>query len=236
MTNDFVALLKDSSLVSVLTVVELTKETQMFATNLGSWVIPGALCAALASPCRCRSPGWPACWNGDGDGARVSGGLFSMNGVELTRGGRVIVTAVNLDAQPGELIVLRGPSGSGKTTILLRAVAGLDPFHEGAIHVGDAAAGGRPGAGRAMLQAAPERRLRLSVSLPVRTYDGAAERVSGADPCVSKIGARRRNSERASFSGSLVWKRGRRPSRASCPGRGATGGDCARWPWTRPCC
>ena len=47
MTNDFVALLKDSSLVSVLTVVELTKQTQIFATNLGSWVIPGAVCAAL---------------------------------------------------------------------------------------------------------------------------------------------------------------------------------------------
>ena len=47
MTNDFVALLKDSSLVSVLTVVELTKETQIFATNLGSWVIPGAMCAGL---------------------------------------------------------------------------------------------------------------------------------------------------------------------------------------------
>jgi polar amino acid transport system substrate-binding protein len=47
MTNDFVALLKDSSLVSVLTVVELTKQTQIFATNIGSWVVPGALCAAL---------------------------------------------------------------------------------------------------------------------------------------------------------------------------------------------
>lgn len=47
MTNDFVALLKDSSLVSVLTVVELTKQTQIFATNLGSWVIPGSLCAAM---------------------------------------------------------------------------------------------------------------------------------------------------------------------------------------------
>jgi polar amino acid transport system substrate-binding protein len=46
-TNDFVAMLKDSSLVSVLTVMELTKQTQIFATNLGSWVIPGALCAAL---------------------------------------------------------------------------------------------------------------------------------------------------------------------------------------------
>jgi polar amino acid transport system substrate-binding protein len=47
MTNDFVALLKDSSLVSVITVVELTKQTQIFATNVGSWVIPGAVCAAL---------------------------------------------------------------------------------------------------------------------------------------------------------------------------------------------
>jgi polar amino acid transport system substrate-binding protein len=47
MTNDFVALLKDSSLVSVITVVELTKQTQIFATNVGSWVLPGALCAAL---------------------------------------------------------------------------------------------------------------------------------------------------------------------------------------------
>ena len=47
MTNDFVALLKDSSLVSILTVVELTKQTQIFATNIGSWVVPGLLCAAL---------------------------------------------------------------------------------------------------------------------------------------------------------------------------------------------
>jgi polar amino acid transport system substrate-binding protein len=47
MTNDFVALLKDSSLVSVITVVELTKQTQIFAANIGSWVVPGAICAAL---------------------------------------------------------------------------------------------------------------------------------------------------------------------------------------------
>jgi polar amino acid transport system substrate-binding protein len=47
MTNDFVALLKDSSLVSVLTVLELTKQTQIFATNIGSWIVPGLLCAGL---------------------------------------------------------------------------------------------------------------------------------------------------------------------------------------------
>jgi polar amino acid transport system substrate-binding protein len=47
MTNDFVALLKDSSLVSVITVVELTKQTAIYATNIGSWVVPGMLCAAI---------------------------------------------------------------------------------------------------------------------------------------------------------------------------------------------
>ncbi|WP_310569096.1 ABC transporter substrate-binding protein/permease [Gemmatimonas sp.] len=47
MTNDFVALLKDSSLVSVITVVELTKQTAIYATNAGSWAIPGALCAIV---------------------------------------------------------------------------------------------------------------------------------------------------------------------------------------------
>ncbi|HVZ48880.1 MAG TPA: amino acid ABC transporter permease, partial [Gemmatimonadaceae bacterium] len=47
MTNDFVALLKDSSLVSVITVVELTKQTAIFATNIGSWVVPGALCGVV---------------------------------------------------------------------------------------------------------------------------------------------------------------------------------------------
>jgi hypothetical protein len=47
MTNDVVALLKDSSLVSVITVVELTKQTAIYATNAGSWAIPGALCAMV---------------------------------------------------------------------------------------------------------------------------------------------------------------------------------------------
>jgi His/Glu/Gln/Arg/opine family amino acid ABC transporter permease subunit len=47
MTNDFVALLKDSSLVSVITVIELTKQTAIYATNIGSWVVPGILCAVM---------------------------------------------------------------------------------------------------------------------------------------------------------------------------------------------
>jgi polar amino acid transport system substrate-binding protein len=47
MTNDLIALLKDSSLVSVITVVELTKQMTITAVDVRSWAIPGAACAAL---------------------------------------------------------------------------------------------------------------------------------------------------------------------------------------------
>ncbi|HVY32128.1 MAG TPA: ABC transporter substrate-binding protein/permease [Polyangiaceae bacterium] len=46
-TNDFVALLKDSSLISVITVVELTKRMTIVAVELRDWVTPGLMCAAL---------------------------------------------------------------------------------------------------------------------------------------------------------------------------------------------
>jgi polar amino acid transport system substrate-binding protein len=45
--NDFIALLKDSSLVSVLTVVELTKRMTIVAVDNRGWLVPGALCAAM---------------------------------------------------------------------------------------------------------------------------------------------------------------------------------------------
>jgi len=46
-TSDFVALLKDSSLVSVITVVELTKRMTITSVDVRSWLVPGALCAGL---------------------------------------------------------------------------------------------------------------------------------------------------------------------------------------------
>jgi polar amino acid transport system substrate-binding protein len=45
--NDFIALLKDTSLVSVITVVELTKQMTITAVYVQSWLVPGLLCAAL---------------------------------------------------------------------------------------------------------------------------------------------------------------------------------------------
>ncbi len=45
--NDFIALLKDTSLVSVITVVELTKQMTITAVDVRGWLLPGCLCAAL---------------------------------------------------------------------------------------------------------------------------------------------------------------------------------------------
>jgi polar amino acid transport system substrate-binding protein len=47
MTNDFIAMLKDSALVSVITVVELTKRMTITAVDVRGWLLPGLLCAAL---------------------------------------------------------------------------------------------------------------------------------------------------------------------------------------------
>ncbi len=47
MTNDFVSLLKDSSLVSVITVIELTKRMTIASVDLRGWLLPGLACAAF---------------------------------------------------------------------------------------------------------------------------------------------------------------------------------------------
>ena len=144
MTNDFVALLKDSSLVSVITVVELTKQTQIFATNIGSWVIPGR---AVRRPV----PGHVAAAGASGAPARgaVEGGV-RMTEPSTVPGLRPAVATAStvprcsrcracacraasarysavstLPVERGEIVALMGLSGSGKTTIL-RSVAGLE--------------------------------------------------------------------------------------------------------------
>jgi polar amino acid transport system substrate-binding protein len=46
-TNDFVSLLKDSSLVGAISVIELTKRMQILGADLREWLIPGLACAAF---------------------------------------------------------------------------------------------------------------------------------------------------------------------------------------------
>ncbi|HEY9637880.1 MAG TPA: DevA family ABC transporter ATP-binding protein [Coleofasciculaceae cyanobacterium] len=49
---------------------------------------------------------------------------------------RKVLSNINLEIKPGEIVILSGPSGSGKTT-LLTLIGGLRSIHEGSIKVLD---------------------------------------------------------------------------------------------------
>ena len=70
--------------------------------------------------------------------------IVTIRDVHLQRGPRPILTGASLTVNRGEIVALMGASGSGKTT-LLRAIAGLEPFEQGAIAVdGVTLVGGPP--------------------------------------------------------------------------------------------
>jgi ABC-type polar amino acid transport system ATPase subunit len=60
--------------------------------------------------------------------------VLDVNGLDVRRGGSIVVQGVSFRAERGEILALTGASGSGKTTVL-RAIAGLDRIAAGTITV-----------------------------------------------------------------------------------------------------
>jgi ABC-type polar amino acid transport system ATPase subunit len=71
--------------------------------------------------------------------------VLAVEGVELRREGRCLVSGLSFSMQRGERVALMGPSGAGKTTIL-RVIAGLEEFADGAITVEGATVSARSAA------------------------------------------------------------------------------------------
>ena len=59
-----------------------------------------------------------------------------VTGVQKRFGDVQALAGVDLEVEPGELLVVVGPSGCGKST-LLRCVAGLEAVNEGSIRIGE---------------------------------------------------------------------------------------------------
>jgi len=61
--------------------------------------------------------------------------MLCVRGLEVTRGGALVLRGVDLDVAPGEICALMGESGAGKSTVL-RAIAALQPFDAGTVKAG----------------------------------------------------------------------------------------------------
>jgi polar amino acid transport system ATP-binding protein len=62
---------------------------------------------------------------------------LAVRDLQVQRGARMVLRAVNLVVNAGEVCALMGVSGAGKSTVL-RAIAALDPITAGTIATGDA--------------------------------------------------------------------------------------------------
>ncbi|HSK19148.1 MAG TPA: ABC transporter ATP-binding protein [Longimicrobiales bacterium] len=62
-----------------------------------------------------------------------------------------VLTGIDLDVEPGEMVALLGPSGSGKST-LLNIIAGLDAPDDGTVEVGGQDLGRMTERGRTLLR------------------------------------------------------------------------------------
>ena len=129
-TNDFIAMFKDSSIVSVITMVELTKVYGMLAMSTYDYIGLGLMTAGIYFAL--SYPGVDFCqltWKKGCTMIAVEKLVKSYNATRVLHG-------VDHRQQRGEAVVLIGPSGCGKSTFL-RCLNQLEIADSGRITIGD---------------------------------------------------------------------------------------------------
>ncbi len=144
-TNDFIALFKDTSVCSVITLVELTKQYSILANSTGG-AIEFALAVAVLYMVMSVPLSWFSRWSehrlGIGWRERRGTGMIEVIDLVKRHGAIEVLRGVSLTVARGEVAAIIGPSGSGKSTFL-RCLNGLEPFQSGSRRRSTACASGR---------------------------------------------------------------------------------------------
>ena len=147
--------------------------------------------------------------------------VLTIRDVELRRGGRVLISGLNLDARAGDLIALRGRPAQARRRSCAPSPDSIRSAG-GTIEVGDARLEAATRRSRDAASVAAQRWARLSVSLPLRAHVGAAE-------CLPRPGARLRHAPRdAEQTGRELLKQLGVESRADAWPRELSGGEAQR--------
>jgi branched-chain amino acid transport system ATP-binding protein len=73
-----------------------------------------------------------------------SGGVLSLDGLSVERGGRIVVREVSIEIAGGEVTALLGPNGAGKSSLVLAVAGVLRPRAGSVLLDGQDLAGRRP--------------------------------------------------------------------------------------------
>ena len=158
-TNDFIALFKDTSVCSVILITELTRKyNELYNFNRDLHRRVGVR--------DCRTLPDHELPNGDsGEVAGDKNEMIRVANIVKSFGTNRILDGVSVEFAKGQVIGIVGPSGSGKST-LLRCVNGFEPFEGGEISVGDLnLAGGTSPAKELLLK------LRRSVGMVFQSFN-----------------------------------------------------------------
>ncbi len=133
-TNDFIALFKDTSVCSVITLEELTKEYNILALSTGR-IVEFGITAAVLYMAMSLPLSWFSGWfekKLSGESTKGVAHMIEVENLVKSRGNLPILRGVSLSVSRGEVAVVVGPSGCGKSTFL-RCLNGLERFEGGRV-------------------------------------------------------------------------------------------------------